>query len=497
MAYSIPQSVKNILETLEAASFEAFLVGGCVRDMLLGRDVNDWDITTNARPEKIQELFPDSFYENDFGTVGVKVRNWMAPTPEGRGADTSDEVVGVVEVTPYRLETQYSDKRHPDTVSFTDTLEDDLARRDFTVNAMAMDARGDIRDPFDGSDDLKNKLIRAVGSPEERFNEDALRLIRAVRFAAQLGFGVEEKTKKALKKNAGGLKVISAERMRDELTKIIESHNAEQGIRDLHELGLLEYILPELEEGVDVEQNLHHIYTVFEHNVRSLGYAVKFGSGTVVRMATLLHDIGKPRTKVGTGENASFHAHEYVGTKMAREALQRLKYPKDFTQQVENLTRNHMFYYDVDEVTERSVRRLVKKVGPENMDALLEVRRAERKGSGVPKAEPYRLRHLRYMIEKVQKDPLTVGMLKVSGEDVMKELGIKPGPRVGLILNALLEDVLDDPERNTKKYLESRMKELDKLSDVELKKLAEAGREKLEEKKEEIDKDIKGKYYVK
>ena len=486
MKYEIPQEVRNILEKLEENNFEAFLVGGCVRDLLMGREVADWDVTTNAKPEQIQELFPDSFYENEFGTVGVKVRK-----------PNSEDVEMIVEVTPYRLEEKYSDKRHPDRVSFTDVLEDDLSRRDFTINAVAMDVRGEMRDPFHGRDDIEKKLIRAVGKPEERFNEDALRLMRAIRFASQLGFVIEEKTRDAVKKESKGLSHISRERIRDEFTKIIDSPNAEQGIRDLHELGLLKHILPELEEGVGIEQNLHHIYTVFEHSVRSLGYAVKFNSGTVVRMATLLHDIGKPRTKQGEGEHASFHAHEYVGAKMAKEALERLHYPRDFINSVVNLVRNHMFYYDVGEVTERSVRRLVKKVGPENMDALLEVRRAERKGSGVPKAEPYRLRHLRYMIEKVSKDPLTVGMLAVKGDDVMRELDIEPGPRIGMILNALLEEVLDEPSRNIREYLVSRIKELGKLSDATLKKIAEAGKEKLEEKQEAIDKDIKGKYYVK
>ena len=479
MKYEIPKEVSEILKKLERANFEAFLVGGCVRDLLMSREVKDWDITTSARPEEIQKLFPDSFYENEFGTVGVKSE------------------VGVIEITTYRKEEQYTDKRHPDKVSFTSKLEDDLARRDFTINAIAMSGDGEIRDPYGGQKDIERKLIRAVGKPADRFNEDALRLMRAVRFAAQLNFEIEEKTKTAIKEKADLLKVISKERVRDELIKIVESDGAEKGLRLLQKLGLLKHVIPELEEGVGVTQNKHHIYEVFEHNVRSLGYAVKYGYNTAVRLAALLHDVAKPHTKKGEGPDATFYGHDIVGGRMAAKILDRLQSPKKFAEKVVLLVRYHLFYYDVGEVTERSVRRLVKKVGPENMDELLEVRISERKGSGVPKAEPYRLRHLRYMIDKVSRDPLTVGMLAVRGEDVMKILGIEPGPRVGYILNALLEEVLDEPSRNTRENLESRIKELRKLPDAELKKLAEAGKEKLGGKEEEIDKQIKGKYYVK
>ena len=449
MTDTIPKAVKEILEKLEAEGFEAFLVGGCVRDLLLGKEPKDWDVATNAKPEEIQKLFPDSFYENEFGTVGVKVREHDA-----------EEVKLVIEVTPYRKEAKYSDKRHPDKVEFTGKLEDDLARRDFTVNAMAMDGKGEVRDPFEGQKDLEEKIIRAVGVPEERFAEDALRLMRAVRFAAQLNFTIEKKTKDAVKKNADSLAEISKERIRDELVKIIDSSGAEQGVRKLHELGLLPHIIPELEVGVGVEQNLHHIYTVFEHNVRSLEFAVKHGSNVFVRFAALLHDVAKPHTKGGEGKNATFYGHEMVGARMTKKILERLHFSREFITKVVALVRYHMFYYDVGEVTERSVRRLVKRVGPENIDELLEVRMAERKGSGVPKAEPYRLRHLRYMIEKVSKDPLTVGMLAVKGDEIMKELAIEPGPRVGMILNALLEEVLDDPKRNTTGDLAPRIKKL-------------------------------------
>ncbi len=493
MLKNIPKEVLDILEKLEKANFEGFLVGGCVRDLLLKRKVSDWDITTNAKPEEIQKLFPDSFYENEFGTVGVK---------------TDSKEFPVVEVTTYRKEEAYTDKRHPDKIEFTSSLKEDLARRDFTVNAIAARIENQelrITDSFDGQEDIKNKLIRAVGKSEERFNEDALRLMRAVRFAAQLSakggpassWGIEDKTQKALKKEAKLLQAISKERIRDELIKIIESDGAEQGIRLLQELGLLKYVISELEEGVGVAQNKHHIYEVFEHNVRSLGYAVKYSYNTAVRLAALLHDVAKPHTKEGEGESATFYGHEVVGARLTAKILDRLRFPKKLARKVITLVRYHLFYYDVGEVTEKAVRRLLRKVGPENIDELLEVRISERKGSGVPKAEPYRLRHLRYMLDKVSRDPLTVGMLKVSGEDVMKELDLKPSPRVGYILNALLEEVLDDPKKNTKKNLVLGIKELGKLSDKELKKLAEAGKGKLKGKEEEADKQLKGKHYVK
>lgn len=479
----IPEYVKNILSGLEKAGYEAYLVGGCVRDLLMNRVPFDWDITTNARPEEILKIFPDSVYENDFGTVGVKVRH-------------SESNTELVEVTPYRKEEQYSDKRHPDKVTFTQKVEDDLARRDFTVNAIAMKLDGSLIDPFEGKMDIKNKIIRAVGNPEERFNEDALRLMRAVRLSAQLDFEIEAKTKEAIKSKANLLKMISHERIRDELIKLIDSDDPEKGILLMQELGLLKIVLPELEEGVGITQNKHHIYTVFEHSVKSLGFAAKYGFNIYVRFASLLHDIGKPRTKEGSGAEASFHGHEFVGAKMAARALERLKFSKDFIEKVYTLIRYHMFYYNVGEVTDRSVRRLVKKVGPENMVELLELRQAERKGSGVPKAEPYKLRHLKYMIEKVSRDPLTVSMLKVDGSDVMQILGIEPGPKVGYILSALLEEVIDEPERNTREYLVGRMKKLDKLPASELIKLAEAGKDKLEEEREKEDERIKGKYYV-
>ncbi len=480
---SVPKEVVKVAATLAEGGFEAYLVGGCVRDMLLGREPKDWDIATNAKPDEIQELFEDSVYENDFGTVGVKT-------------ESEDPKLHVVEVTTYRIEGKYSDKRHPDEVKFATKIEDDLSRRDFTVNAMAMDMKENVVDPYGGQKDLKSGMIRTVGDPEERFNEDALRLMRAVRFAMELDFEIEPATRKAVKKLAGELEMIAKERVRDELVKILMTPRAAKGIILLEELGLLKNILPELREGLGVGQNKHHVYEVFEHNVRALDYTAKKDYSLAVRMAALLHDVGKPRSKAGNGPDSSFHQHEYIGAKMAAQALDRLRFPKDFTEQVAHLVRRHMFYYNVGDVTPAGVRRFVVRVGPENIDDLLKVREADRIGSGVLKAVPYKLRHLLFMIEKVKQDPILPKMLALRGEDLMALLKIKPSPRVGWILNALLEEVLDDPELNNKEYLSKEAQKLDKCSDAELKKLAEKAKTRKNEFEEDAEEEIKKKFRV-
>jgi len=480
----VPMGVRDVALALAQGGFEAYLVGGCVRDLLLGRTPKDWDVTTNARPEEIQEIFEDTVYENDFGTVGVKT-------------ESEDPKLKVVEVTTYRIEGKYSDKRHPDEVKFATKIEDDLSRRDFTVNAMAMDMKEEIVDPHGGQKDLKAGVIRTVGDPEARFSEDALRLMRAVRFAVELDFEIEPATRRAITKLAGELEMIAKERVRDELVKMLMTPRAAKGIILLEELGLLKYVLPELREGIDVGQNKHHVYTVFEHNVRALDYSAKQDYSLAVRVASLLHDVGKPRTKFGNGPDSSFHQHEYVGAKMVVKMLDRLRFPKDFVEHVAHLVRRHMFYYNVGEISPAGVRRFVVRVGPENIDDLLKVREADRIGSGVEKAVPYRLRHLLFMIEKVKQDPILPKMLAVRGEDVMELLDITPSPKIGWIVNALLEEVLDDPAKNEKKYLSKRVKELGTLSDAELKKLFAKAKERKDEFEEEAEGEIKKKFHVK
>jgi len=487
----IPEEVKFVIEKLKENNFEAYIVGGCVRDFLRGVEPEDWDVATNARPEEIQKIFPKSFYSNQFFTVTVQTGSENPRLKE-------------IEITTYRKEAKYTDKRHPDEVKFAKTIEEDLARRDFTVNALAVEiarvqpVQLKIIDLFGGQEDLENKIIRAVGKPEERFSEDSLRLMRAVRFSITLGenWKIEEKTAQAIKKNAAWLQAISKERIRDELIKIIMSERATEGIELLRKLDLLRYILPELEEGYQVSQNKHHIYECYDHYLRSLDYAAKKNFNKYVRLAALFHDIGKPRTKRGEGPDATFYGHEIVGAKMTAQILNRLKFPKKDIEKIAKLVRYHLFYYNVDEVSDSSVRRLVRQVGPESMEELLQVRMADRIGSGVPKAEPYKLRHLKYVIEKVNRDPISVKMLKVNGNDVMRILNVPPSPQVGQILDVLLGYVLETPEKNKKEFLEKETKKLGKLSDEELKNLAQKARkerEKLEMKRDEM---TKKKYWV-
>ncbi|MDD5144622.1 MAG: HD domain-containing protein [Candidatus Pacebacteria bacterium] len=487
----IPREVKSVIENLQKAGFEAFVVGGCVRDFLRNKKPKDWDVTTSAKPEEIQKVFPNSFYENKFLTVTVQL-------------ESKEESLREIEITTYRAEAKYSDKRHPDEIRFAKTLEEDLKRRDFTVNALAMipasrdSGNLQIVDYFNGQDDLEKKIIRAVGNAEERFSEDALRMMRAVRFAVTLGenWQIEKKTAQAILDNAESLKLISNERIREELVKIIDSEGASKGIELLRELELLKYIIPELEEGYGVGQNKHHIYNIYEHSLKSLEYAAKQGFNRYVKIASLLHDVGKPRTKSGEGADSTFYGHEIVGARMASRILDRLKFSKKDAEKITKLVRYHLFYYNVGEVSESSVRRLLRKVGSESIEELLQVRLADRIGSGVPKAEPYKLRHLRYVLDKVSHDPISVKMLKVSGNDVMKILEIEPGPKIGQILDVLLGYVLNEPEKNTREFLEEKIKELGKLSGTELNKIAqkaEKEREKVEIKKDEMTKQ---KYWV-
>jgi tRNA nucleotidyltransferase (CCA-adding enzyme) len=494
----IPKEVQAIATYLGEKGFEAYLVGGCVRDLLLGKEPKDWDVATNATPEKVQELFarwegrtvedPATVYENDFGTVGIKTKS-------------EDPKLKIVEVTTFRSEEGYADKRHPTKIIFAKTIEEDLSRRDFTVNAMAMGAvkwtTGATIDEYGGQADLKNRVIRTVGKPDERFNEDALRMMRAVRFAIELDFSIDPETRRAIEKHSQELELISKERIRDEFIKILETPRAAAGVMLLEELNLLNYVLPELRESIGVGQNRHHVYTVFEHSIRALDYAVKQNYSLYVRLASLLHDVGKPRSKQGEGPDSTFYQHEYIGAKLVAKALDRLRFPKELTEQVVHLVRSHMFYYNTDEVSAAGVRRFLARVGPENVDDLMKVREADRIGSGVPKAVPYKSRHLMFMIEKVKSDPISPKMLKVNGEDVMKILGIEPGPRVGFVLSVLLEEVLDDPEKNRNENLESRIKQLGKMTEKELIDLSKKAREKKDEFESGVEGEMKKKYHVK
>ena len=503
---TIPNEVKDVIKKLQKERFEAYIVGGCVRDLLLarrsesegGRNVepDDWDVATNAKPEEIRKIFPKNFYENKFLTVTVQTENQNPKLKE-------------IEITTYRSEAKYTDKRHPDEVKFAKTIEEDLARRDFTVNAIALTEiknqkskikNYEIIDLFGGQEDIKNKIIRAVGNPEERFSEDALRMLRAVRFSTTLdgsaSWRFEENTERAIQKNASWIRVISKERIRDELFKIIMGGRPAEGIELLRKLSLLKYIIPELEEGYGVTQNKHHIYECYDHNLRSLDFTAKENFNRYVRLAALFHDIGKPRVKKGEGPDATFYNHEVVGAKMTFQILNRLKFPKKEIEKITKLVRYHLFYYNPGEVGESSVRRLIRQVGPENTEELLQVRMADRIGSGVPKAEPYKLRHMRYVIERVSQDPISVKMLKVNGNDVMKILKIKPGPKIGQILDILLGYVLENPKNDEKEFLEKEIEKLGKLSEKELSSLNQKARKEREEIEMKRDEMTKKKYWV-
>jgi len=482
MIKKIPKSIIKILKKIEKNEFEAYIVGGCVRDLIMNKVPKDWDVTTNAKPEEVLKIFPDSFYENDFGTVGIKIKE-------------KEKTISVVEITTYRTESKYSDKRHPDKIKFAKTLEEDLSRRDFTINALALKIKKndfEVVDLFNGKSDLKNKIIRAVGNANDRFSEDALRMMRAVRFHAELNFSIEEKTLEAIKENSKLIIHIASERIKDELTRIIVSDNPAEGIDMLQKTGLLAHIISELEKGVGVAQNRHHIYTIYKHSILALKYCPS--KNISVRLAALLHDIAKPQTKRGEGVYATFYNHDHVGARIAEKILCRLRFSKEIIEKVRLLVDNHMFYYNPDEVGESSVRKLIKKVGLENIKDLIDLRIADRLGSGTPKAKPYKLRHLEYVIDKVSHDAVSVKMLKINGNDLMKKIKIAPGPKMGAILDVLLAEVIEDAQKNNQKYLLPRAEKLNKEDLVKLRTMA---KEKIEEKKEEDDKEIKEKHWVK
>ena len=482
MIKKIPKPVIEVLKKIEKAKLEAYIVGGCVRDLIMDKVPKDWDVTTNAKPEEVLKIFPDSFYENNFGTVGIKIKE-------------KEKTISIIEITTYRTESKYSDKRHPDKIKFAETLEEDLSRRDFTINALAIKVKKndfEIVDLFNGQKDLKDKIIRTVGNADDRFSEDALRMMRAIRFHAELGFEIEEKTFSAIKKNAKLLSHVAFERIRDEFSRIIISDNPAEGVDMMQKTGILAHIIPELEKGVGVAQNRHHIYTIYKHSILALQKCPSIKID--VRLAALFHDIAKPQTQRGEGMCATFYNHDHVGARVVEKILTRLSFTKEIIQKVKLLVDNHMFYYNPDEVGESSVRKLIKKVGLENVKDLIDLRIADRLGSGTPKAKPYKLRHLEYMIDKVSHDAVSVKMLKINGNELMKELAIAPGPKIGAILDVLLAEVIEDTKKNERKFLLLRAKELDKK---DLAKLRNMAKEKIEEKKVEDDKEIKGKYWVK
>jgi len=517
----IPKQVSYVTETLEKAGFEAYLVGGCVRDLLMEREPKDWDITTNAKPEQIIGLFEKTVYENTFGTVGVCVP--CETQQESVSQEISEYMI--IEVTPYRIEAKYSDFRHPDEVKFSENLEDDLKRRDFTINAMAFrisDKNTGLKDMFNGLKDINKKILRTVGEPDDRFQEDALRMLRAIRFAVQLDFSISHETSESILKNSDLIKNISQERIRDEFIKIIMSKNSASGILMLQKFNLLKNIIPELEEGINCEQGGEHIYDVWNHLLNALQHSADKNWPLEIRLSALFHDIRKPKSRrfAETGDvlcrshsvlkgqdlklsqrrllQASpvslkkkfftFYGHEVVSARMAKKILERLKFSKKEIELVDKLVRNHMFFSDTEQITLSAVRRIITKVGKDNIWYLMNVRECDRVGMKKKEA-PYRLRKYFAMIEEALHDPISVGQLKIDGEFMIKDIGIKPSPRMGWILHALLEEVLEEPSKNTIEYLKDKALELDQLTDERLRILGEKGKEKKEElEKKEVSK---------
>lgn len=498
MHFHIPEEVIKATKTLKDRGFEAYLVGGCVRDLLTEKKPKDWDIATNAKPEEIQALFVKTVYENNFGTVAV--------VNEELGLD---DPLRVIEITPYRTESNYSNNRHPDSVSFSENLEEDLKRRDFTMNAIAVEIKGFIKDidkgheviindMYGGIKDIQRQVIKAVGNADERFKEDALRIMRAIRFSSQLGFMADSEVMEAMGKNKELLANISHERIRDELIKIINSDDPMIAFVTMQKLGILPYVIPELEETIKIEQGGEHIYDVWEHSLRALQNGADKKYAFHVRLASLLHDIGKPRTRRPDpqGKGWTFYNHEVVGAKMAKKILERLNFSRETISTIVSLVRWHMFFSDPDQITLSAVRRLIRNVGPELVWDLMDVRRCDRIGMGRPKESPYRLRKFESMIEEVSRDPVSVKQLKLNGDIMIAELGMKPGREIGWILHALLEEVLDDPTKNELEYQKERALELSKLPQETLRELGEAGKEATEEAEEAELKEIRKKHKV-
>lgn len=439
---NLPHFIIEFFDIFKKNNFQIYLVGGAVRNLILNKPVENWDFTTNANPEEIQKLLPDSFYNNIYGTVSVKFNNL------------------IFEVTPFRKEFNYKDFRHPKNISWAKTIKEDLGRRDFTINAIAYDGLK-IIDPYNGQEDLKNKLIKAVGDPDQRFNEDALRLIRAVRFASQLGFMIEEKTRKSIEKNAILIKNISWERIRDEFLKILTSEYPSEGILFLKNTNLLKYILPELEICFSIPQKSpkrHHIYDVGTHLVMSLKHCQS--DDPITRFATLIHDIGKAKTFKRDDKTGliTFYNHEVVGKKLAEKIADRFRLSNKQKEKLVKLVQFHQF--TVSEIqTDKAIRRFIRNVGKEYLDDLIALRFADRVGSGAKK-DSWRFDLFRKRLIEVQKQPFQIKDLKIDGNDVMKILNLKPGPKVGQILKDVFDKVINKKLKNDRQELLDYLKKI-------------------------------------
>jgi len=528
----IPPEPLFILNKLQESGFEAYIVGGAVRDTLVDADskaynltASDYDFATSAKPEEIQKIFPENFYENEFGTISVtkthlqeqmgilvkddetkgtesektepnfeaspatndktinlneatKIHSSLMDSEKVKIAEkqgsvkkTTDPKEEVFEITTFRSDGEYKNHRKPEDVVWGETLESDLGRRDFTINSMAIkfstkflatldfsktnelmkvDSNNfEIIDLYGGINDLKYQIIKTVGDPNKRFNEDALRLLRAVRFSVQLNMQIDEKTYAAILKNANLIEHISWERIRDEFLKMIKSDYPKEAIEILDKTGLLKIIIPELLEGKMVMQGGHHFADVWTHSLDALNECPS--KDPIIRLATLLHDIAKPRTLKIIDGKLTFYNHEIIGSRMAKNIAKRLRLSSEEIERIFILVRYHMFHYQ-PENSDASIRRFMKKVGLENINDILDVREADRLGSGARKTS-WRLEEMKQrMIEQLHQ-PFSVRDLKIDGNDLMKELNLNPGKIIGEILNDLFEKVLDNPELNTKEQL--------------------------------------------
>jgi len=433
--FALPATVLEFMNTIRESGFEVYVVGGAVRNLILNKPVTNWDFTTNATPEKIQKLFPDSFYHNTYGTVTIKNGN------------------DLFEITPFRKESNYTDNRHPEKIEWAKTVGEDLARRDFTINAMAFDGEK-IIDIFEGKKHIDERKIVAVGNADTRFQEDALRMMRGIRFASQLGFLIDDETRNAMTRNSKLIKNISWERIRDELLKIVGSDHSAEGVLFLKSTGILKHILPELNDCFAIPQkspNRHHIYDVGTHLVMSLKSCPS--SDPVTRLASLLHDIGKVGTfhKDQKTQMITFYNHEVIGTIQAKQIADRLRLSNEQKTKFVRLIEFHQFTVTEDQ-TDKAVRRFIKDVGKEYIQDMLDLRTADRVGSGATPTS-WRLDLFKKRIVEVQKEPFTVKDLKVDGTDVMKVLNIKPSKQVGDILDKLFEQVVEKKLENDREIL--------------------------------------------
>jgi poly(A) polymerase/tRNA nucleotidyltransferase (CCA-adding enzyme) len=437
----LPEYVKKVALRLHHNGHEAWVVGGSVRDILIGRPAYDHDIATDATPQEVMKLFRRTI-----------------PTGVKHGTVTVLSKGEAIEVTTFRSDGKYSDARHPDSVTYAKTILEDLSRRDFTINGIAYNPINDtLVDPYGGIQDIQKRVIRTIGDPVERFNEDGLRPYRACRFAAQLGFSIENNTSRAIGASLKRAGEVSVERIRDEFIKIIQSDKPSTGIELLRTSGLLELFLPEILTGFGINQNVYHRFDIYYHNLYTCDAA---DSGDYrIRLAALFHDIGKYYAKreiegKHKGKKSVFYNHEIIGAGITKRIMRRLRFSNNDIKVVNHLIRNHMFHYTYL-WTDGAVRRFIRKVGLDNLDSLFELRRADRIGNGLKRGESKAVENLKVRIDKLieQENAITVKDLALNGHDVMGEFNLKPGPIIGKILNHLLEEILDDPSKNTRETL--------------------------------------------